>query len=567
MSLSIAAEADSYNATLSLGTLTQISMCGWVNITTDRNAISIPLGMYNGSNSDYICVGTTTDGTTWRAFDEGAQTGNGQAMTVGTWYFAAFSVNGVNGNLWTRAANSSTYTNVTWSTFSANTNASTIRIGRHDGTGLWFAGKIAGVKLWTGATLTLADFQNESLTFVPQRFTNLKAWYPLLAAETQDWSGNGNTLTAGSGTTNADNPPISWQGTAHTIFIPNSITAVDLNDTGSSDASLNVAAAVSLGDTGSSLETLNANSATPLSDSASAIESLAVSVAVALSDTANASEAIVVARAAFLNDTASSTQTLTANAAVNLADAANSTESISVTNPVALGDTASSTQILTANSATPLTDIAFSTEALTATVSTSLTDTGSSTEALTHSVALSLTDSASSTESLSVVATSVLADAANSSEALTSAAQVSLADSASAADMLLQGALKDLGDSGSATESLSVTVALSLAEMASGTEDLTASVSVFLADIASASDSLLSGAPEPEASRGVIVEGASTGTTMVRTFRDTSEALGVAGTGTSVDQDTDVTTDITTVQRETSKINIVSRRGPQMGGS
>ncbi|MDR7559462.1 MAG: hypothetical protein QN141_13350, partial [Armatimonadota bacterium] len=79
-------------------------------------------------------------------------------------------------------------------------------------TGEWFNGRMACVKAWTAA-LTVAELEAERWYAMPVRRADL--WYcnPMegpASAFTQDYSGNGNTLTASGTLTLEDGPPVAW---------------------------------------------------------------------------------------------------------------------------------------------------------------------------------------------------------------------------------------------------------------------------------------------------------------------------------------------------------------------
>lgn len=219
MAVRFSADAQDFTRTVSLGTVSQFSACCWVKISVDRNANSTVWTLDNG-NSDYISVVTNTDGTNMKFYTEANSSGNAQNFTVGTWYAVCCSVNGVNGSMWTRAITDSSWTAITWTNGTANTTGTTIRIGEHPGGGLWLNGAIAALKMWNGVTFTQADFDNEIWSYRPKRVTNLIAWYPFLVTETMDHSGNGNTLSGGTGTSTEDGPPIAWDAAASNIFFP-----------------------------------------------------------------------------------------------------------------------------------------------------------------------------------------------------------------------------------------------------------------------------------------------------------------------------------------------------------
>jgi hypothetical protein len=232
MAVRFDADGEDFTRTVSLGTVSQFSVIAWVKISVDRNTNQTVWTLDNG-NADYIAVCTNTDGTTMKFFTESNSSGSAQNFTVGTWYAVACSVNGVNGSMWTRAITDAAWTAITWTNGTANTTGTTLRIGEHPGTGLWLNGAIAAFKAWNGVTFTQADFDNEVRYYRPQRTTNLIAWYPFLVTETADYSGNGNTLSGGAGTTTEDGPPIAWGPIRNTLFpvlAPSTITSTLAGD-------------------------------------------------------------------------------------------------------------------------------------------------------------------------------------------------------------------------------------------------------------------------------------------------------------------------------------------------
>lgn len=226
MAVRFSAGTQAYTCTVTLGTQTQISAGCWFKITTDRNAESLVLGMGAAGSvgTDYTAIMTSADGTTQAIWQDNTVATTMSATTVGTWYYIAFAVNGANMTCWMRAATASTWTTFTASNFSANTAFTQLYIGAHPQgpTSFFLNGCVASVKIWHGVTLTLPDIENEAWQYVPRRTANLTAWYPLLRAETVDYSGNGRTLSGGSGATTEDGPPIRWSADPATIsaYVP-----------------------------------------------------------------------------------------------------------------------------------------------------------------------------------------------------------------------------------------------------------------------------------------------------------------------------------------------------------
>jgi hypothetical protein len=204
MAVRYSAESQTHSRTVSLGSVSALTLAAWVKVSVDRNTNQVWASLDNG-NTSYWAVGTNADGITAQAFAHNAASGNGLAMTVGSWFYVALSENGVNGNMWMRPLGSATWTTVTWSTFGTPITGTDLRLGRHPAAGLWFNGCLAAIKVWTAA-LTLTEVQAESNQYAPIRTTDLRAYYPMTTTSTADSSGSGWTLSGGTGSTTEAGP-------------------------------------------------------------------------------------------------------------------------------------------------------------------------------------------------------------------------------------------------------------------------------------------------------------------------------------------------------------------------
>jgi hypothetical protein len=219
MAVRFSSDASSYSRTVSLGATTQWSVSCWVKISTDRNTFSCAWSLDSGAASDAYVLLTGSDGTTIGVYDESAPRAT-RALTVGTWYYIGISVNGANGTMVSRSASDTSFTVSTWSTGSASTSISTLRVGRSPNTSEFLNGCVAAFKWWHGATLTQAELETEAWRYLPRRTANIKAWFPFLTAETADYSGQGSTLSGGTGATTEDGPPITWRGGLGKLILP-----------------------------------------------------------------------------------------------------------------------------------------------------------------------------------------------------------------------------------------------------------------------------------------------------------------------------------------------------------
>jgi len=205
------ASTDPYTATTGLPAGTAWTATCWAYITTDRNAFSGALGITNSGVTDGIAIETAVDGTTWGAFDATTSVG-AFAASVGAWSQLAVAVNGTSVTFYGAAAGSA-LTATSGTLTGGGVTPGRIDIG-DDCFGGWLNGRVAAVKLWA-ATLTQAEIEHELGQYAPRRTANLTRWHPFLVAETVDYSGAGNSLTAGGTATAAeDGPPIPWAALA-----------------------------------------------------------------------------------------------------------------------------------------------------------------------------------------------------------------------------------------------------------------------------------------------------------------------------------------------------------------
>jgi hypothetical protein len=212
------ADGEDYTRALTLGTQTAVTVCGWFMLSVDRNTWSTIFSIDNGTSDNWL-MQTGSDGTAMTTvFDATAQQGIG-SMTVGTWYFICLATSGTTGSIYYRTASSPTVMAVAVTSVTTNVNAATFRLGESPWGGEWWNGRAAALRLWT-AQLSAAEAQQESTQYVPNRLSNLVAWYPLVRAETTDYSGNARTLSGGAGAATEDGPPIPWQMASPRLILP-----------------------------------------------------------------------------------------------------------------------------------------------------------------------------------------------------------------------------------------------------------------------------------------------------------------------------------------------------------
>jgi hypothetical protein len=234
MAVRTSAVTQNYYRTVSLGSQTKCSMTCWVKITVDRNANSAAWLLINTAGTEYLGLFTDSDGTTMDLFDTGTIAATGPNMTVGTWYFLGVSWDASAVILTSRALSASSFTTATSSLGSATHTFDTLLLSNTTtGTagGLFLNGCIAAVKGWVGTALTTSQLQSEAWSYVPKD-PNPTFFYPLLTLSTVDYSGNGHTLSGGTGATTEDGPGVGWGPRRSGLLVRDAVVTHDLVSAG-----------------------------------------------------------------------------------------------------------------------------------------------------------------------------------------------------------------------------------------------------------------------------------------------------------------------------------------------
>lgn len=210
MAVRFSADGQDYTAAPTLGSQANLSMCGWVKINTDLNQFSTFFGGNDGTINTPCVLQTQADGTTLCWWGTGGAEPNIGALTVGTWYFISAVMTGTTlaGRVRADGSNAWLY-NVSIASGSATKTVTNWQMGESINTAEWLDGCITAVKFWT-TNLSDAEMMAESYSHMPVRTASLALWYPLLKPETTDYSGNGRTLSGGSGAAVEDGPKLSW---------------------------------------------------------------------------------------------------------------------------------------------------------------------------------------------------------------------------------------------------------------------------------------------------------------------------------------------------------------------
>lgn len=219
MAVRFDAAGENYSATNGLPT-NVYTFCAWVYPTAVGTSNRVVFWLTNGSDVFTGIEFRDNPSGDLQAYDSATWAFNGLgplAGTANTWYRVALVVNGANATFYRSAAGSALGSaSATDFTTPATPNEWFIGDDRYDE---FLNGRMAAVKVWSAA-LTQAEVEHELGQYVPVRTANLLRFHPFVKAETTDYSGAGNTLSGGSGTTTEDGPPIPWQITAHQVILP-----------------------------------------------------------------------------------------------------------------------------------------------------------------------------------------------------------------------------------------------------------------------------------------------------------------------------------------------------------
>ena len=347
MAVRFDASTEFYSRTLSLGSTTQMSVTCWMKMVVDTGTFSTAWSLFNGT-TDYCYLGSTLGGGVWRdmaLFQEGSAPAVGlRTLTLGTWYYFGITVDGSSATVISRAATDTSFASDTQSGV-ASTNIVTLRLGDSPFGEEWLNGSLASVKVWTGAALTQAELEAEAFRYMPARTANLRAWYPLLKPETVDYSGNGLTLSGGSGASVDDGPPVSWGPRRTAIVLPASTgTPISLADSAAASDSLAADVDTPTTDSATAAETLTVAASADLADAATAVDDMVVTVTVGLSDSATADDSgMAVGSPVDLADSATADDTWTVIPTPVLDEQATASESLAVAATALFADVATAT--------------------------------------------------------------------------------------------------------------------------------------------------------------------------------------------------------------------------------
>ncbi|GAA3251603.1 LamG-like jellyroll fold domain-containing protein [Nonomuraea helvata] len=213
MSVRFDVDGESYTRVTGLAGVASWTVTCWARLAVNRGTTTVLWQIDNGTGTSRLrCNAWDGAALTYQTDDGGWFGLAGQTMTVGTWYYIGISADANPGlvRVRVRAAGSATWGGGNPAQANVTISANTLRLGDGQAANEFLNGSLAAVKVWN-APLTLEELELESWTYMPQRTTGIRGWYPFTRVETVDYSGQSQVLTGGSGATLEDGPPIPWQ--------------------------------------------------------------------------------------------------------------------------------------------------------------------------------------------------------------------------------------------------------------------------------------------------------------------------------------------------------------------
>lgn len=199
-----------WRRTTNVPTITNFTAMAWVYLGADLNTYSNMLTIGTDVVVDFYQLGSGADGTILNLWNGASHFTGSQAFTIGSWGHIAMTVAGTGNGQYLGYLNG--VLDITADGNSSNT-AGRFDIGDNDNGG--FDGRIAAVKVYSGAVLTADEIKNEMRYYIPRRTANLNTWlpcvHPTAAGNLVDFSGNAFNMTLiGTAPTVEDGPPIAW---------------------------------------------------------------------------------------------------------------------------------------------------------------------------------------------------------------------------------------------------------------------------------------------------------------------------------------------------------------------
>lgn len=207
MSVRFDTAGENYTATNGMPAGNVYTVICWVRLAVDRDTYQTVWVLDVGSATTGIYLETNSDGTTLGVWSSASATAQQPiSLAVDTWYQTAVVVNGTTVTHYREAAGN-TLTSGSVTLTGANPPTRLI-IGDDGGGTAWLNGNVANFKVY-GAALSQSEIEAELASWTAVRTSNLLRHHKFQTAEATDYSGNGNSLSGGTGTSTEGDPPIN----------------------------------------------------------------------------------------------------------------------------------------------------------------------------------------------------------------------------------------------------------------------------------------------------------------------------------------------------------------------
>lgn len=207
MAVRMQSAAQTYSADI-LETSGSVSVATWFKFSVDRGTYSSIFSIDGGSpDGDFVVCQTDISGTALNLYPAAGGELNVN-VPVNTWTYFGMSITGGTATVRMRAQGAPSFTSASVGIDVTTINQSRLLLGNStfDTSSEWLNGCLASFRIWCGVALTATELEAEYQYASPLRTAGLTAFYKFDTASTVDNSGNGNTLTGGTGATTEAGP-------------------------------------------------------------------------------------------------------------------------------------------------------------------------------------------------------------------------------------------------------------------------------------------------------------------------------------------------------------------------
>jgi hypothetical protein len=187
-----------------------VSVATWFKFSVNRGTYSTVFSIDEGSFGveNFMVCQTDITGSSLEMYPAGSGSPMSVPVALNTWTYLGVSLTGSTATVRMRAQGAPSFTSTTASLEVNGVNQTRLLLGNStfDETSEWMNGCLASFRIWTGVALTATELEAEYQYASPLRTAGLRAFYKFDSASTTDNSGNGFTLSGGTGATTEAGP-------------------------------------------------------------------------------------------------------------------------------------------------------------------------------------------------------------------------------------------------------------------------------------------------------------------------------------------------------------------------